>query len=58
MKKYPDKDMLQLLEEFEENGYVEHICPDCGNDTLPTEVDNSKAFCDNCQEIKTYLPVI
>jgi ribosomal protein L37AE/L43A len=49
---------LQLFQEFEENGYVEHICPDCGIETLPTEIDNEIAYCENCQEHKKYRPVI
>lgn len=57
-KKWKDKDIIQLFQEFEENGYVEHICPDCGSETLPTEIDASSAFCENCQEKKTFEPVI
>lgn len=57
-KKFKDKDLLTLLEEFDENGYVEHICPDCGDETNPTEIDNDTAYCENCQEFKNYEPVI
>lgn len=58
MPKFPDKDELTLLQQFEEDGYVEHICYDCGEETLPTEPDSSKAFCTNCNENKTFEPVI
>jgi uncharacterized OB-fold protein len=58
MEKYDDKDILELFQEFEENGYVEHICYECGNECLPTEIDSDKAYCDNCQKYQNYLPVI
>jgi uncharacterized OB-fold protein len=58
LKKFPDKDIITLFEEFEENGYVEHICPDCGNECLPTEIDNENAYCENCEETKRFIPVI
>lgn len=58
MEKYPDKDILNLFEEFEDHGYVEHICPDCGEETNPTEIDSPEAYCENCQEIKKVEPVI
>lgn len=56
--KFEDKDILTLMEEFEENGYVEHICPDCGNETNPTEIDNNSAYCEICEEHKKFRPVI
>jgi hypothetical protein len=58
MKKYSDKDLLELMLEFEESGVVNHICPDCGNECDATEVDSSKAHCYSCDEVKTFNPVI
>lgn len=59
MKKiFKDKDELELFQQFEELGYVERICPDCGEESLPTEIDSDNAYCDNCQEYKKYEPVI
>lgn len=55
---YPDKDILELLEEFEETGGCTHICPDCGEETNRTEIDSNSAFCENCDELKYYEPVI
>lgn len=55
---FPNKSALELFEEFEENGYVTHICPDCGDECLPTEIDNDKARCENCQDTKTFRPLI
>lgn len=57
-KKFADKDLLTLLNEFDDNGYVEHICPDCGNETNPTEVDNDSAYCEVCDGVKKFSPVI
>lgn len=56
--KYPDKSQLELLQEFEDNGYVHHNCPDCGWECNATEVDSSKAYCENCDESKTVEPAI
>lgn len=58
MKKFPDKDELALFQQFEEDGYVEHICYDCGVECLASEIDSPKAFCENCQEHKEFKPVI
>lgn len=44
------KDMLDLLEEFEETGGVTHDCPVCGNECERTEIDSDKAFCPNCDK--------
>lgn len=52
--KYPDKSVEELLIEFDEVGYVTHICPDCSDECLPTEVDSSYAYCDNCQISKQF----
>lgn len=56
--RYPDKDELTLLQEFEENGYVFHICPDCGEEMDATEPDNHQAYCSVCFEVKKVEPVI
>jgi hypothetical protein len=56
--KYPDKDELELLQEFEDMGYCFHICPDCGNETDETEADNNKAYCSVCFEVKNVEPAI
>lgn len=58
MKKFKDKDILELLEEFEETGGCTHICPDCGDEMLPTEIDNDQAYCTNCEETKKVNPII
>ena len=39
------KDMLDLLIEFEEFGYVLHECPICGEECEPTEIDSDEAYC-------------
>ncbi|AMM45051.1 hypothetical protein SP15_246 [Bacillus phage SP-15] len=57
-KKYKDKDIEELMEEFEENGSCTHICPDCGDECLPVEIDSATAHCDNCGEAKQFEPVV
>lgn len=44
------KSILQLFQEFEELGYVLHECPDCGEETNPTEPDSNSAFCEVCNK--------
>jgi rubrerythrin len=44
------KDILNLLQEFEEYGYVLHECPICGEECEPTEIDSDKAYCPVCDE--------
>lgn len=58
MNKFEDKDIIQLFQEFEENGYVEHICPDCGSECAPSEIDNPQAYCSDCDKLKDFEPVI
>lgn len=45
------KDMLDILREFAEYGYVLHECPICGEECEPTEVDSDKAYCAVCDEV-------
>lgn len=44
------KDLLTLMEEFEEYGYVLHECPKCGEECNPTEIDSENAYCEDCAE--------
>lgn len=57
-QKHQDKDKLELLQEFEDFGYVIHICPDCGCECLAVEPDSDKAHCEICEELKNVNPVI
>lgn len=45
------RSLLELLEEFEELGYVLRDCPECMNECEATEVDNEEAFCNECGEV-------
>ena len=45
------KDMLELLNEFVENGYVLHEFPNCGEECEPTEIDSDEAYCAVCDEV-------
>lgn len=45
------KDLLELLEQFEEFGYVTHECPECGMETNPIEPDSDQAFCEVCNKL-------
>ena len=48
------KDMLDLLIEFEEFGYVLHECPICGCECDEVEIDADEAYCSECDEyVKT-----
>lgn len=44
------KTMYDLMVQFEEDGYVTHDCPICGNECNPTEPDNDKAYCEVCRQ--------
>lgn len=52
------EDLLELFEEFEEFGYVTRLCPDCKNECLPTEIDNSEAECPVCEKVVKVKPLI
>jgi hypothetical protein len=52
------KDILDLLQEFTEFGYVLHECPVCGEECEPTEVDSDKAYCAVCDELVSIRRVI
>lgn len=43
------KDILDLMLEFEETGAVTHDCPKCGCECEPTEIDSDKAWCSECE---------
>lgn len=57
-KKYPDKSFEEMAIEFERYGYVLHICPHCGEECNPTEVDNTEAICEICDKLIKVKPVI
>jgi rubrerythrin len=52
------KDMLELLQEFAEYGYVLHECPECGEECEPTEIDSDKAYCPVCDEVVTVSKIL
>lgn len=52
------EDDLTLLTEFEETGGCTRECPICHAECEPTEIDNSYAFCSNCNKVVDVEPVI
>ena len=52
------KDMLDLLIEFEEFGYVLHECPICGEECEPTEIDSNEAYCAVCDDVVSVEAVL
>lgn len=44
------KSFVELYEEFECYGYITPLCPECGEETEPTEVDAGEAWCDCCNK--------
>jgi hypothetical protein len=55
---YKDKDIEELYMEFEQNGWCQHICPACGNETDPVEPDASQAYCSICESLMPVEPLI
>jgi hypothetical protein len=52
------KDFLELMDEFNEYGYVLHECNECGEECNPTEADSNVAYCESCDKLTEVDPLV
>lgn len=52
------KSIMDLMDEFNEYGYVLHDCSECGEECNPTEADSNEAYCEVCDKVVNVNAII